>query len=82
MTVTFPANALRDTDGNESVASVESFTAAGPKISLLTASVDVTQLNALGYIDFYVEGSSGGAISPASLTDAEPEFIVSGAAAQ
>ncbi|MEN9556606.1 MAG: hypothetical protein RLZZ232_2892, partial [Planctomycetota bacterium] len=78
VSVSFPAGAFTDSDGNSSVASMESFTVAGPKITLLSKSMDVSALNAQGYMEFYVEGSSGGTIQDATLTDAAHEFSVSG----
>ncbi|MFN9036156.1 MAG: hypothetical protein ACK5YO_07660, partial [Planctomyces sp.] len=78
-----PGNAYQATVmGSWRIAAEESFTAAGPTLRLQTASADVTQLNAAGYVEFYVEGSSAGSIVHQSLIDEAPEFIVSGAAAQ
>ncbi|MFM7057153.1 MAG: hypothetical protein ACKO2P_09565, partial [Planctomycetota bacterium] len=81
VTVTYPLNAFADTEGNKSAANSESFIVAGPTITLLAKSADVAALNAQKYVDFYLEGSTAGAIVPESLTDIAPEFTVSGTAA-
>ncbi|MEI7700245.1 MAG: hypothetical protein WCK86_10635, partial [Planctomycetia bacterium] len=81
VTVTFPAGVFMDSDGNLSVASTETFTAAGPQISLLAKSADIAVLNSQGYVDFYVEGSSAGSVDESTLTDASSEFTISGSAA-
>ncbi|MFN5977050.1 MAG: hypothetical protein ACK48U_21595, partial [Planctomyces sp.] len=79
--VSFPAAAFTETDGNTSVASTASFTVAGPRIALVSKAADVMEINARGYLDFYVEASGSGSIADASLEDEAPEFTLSGTAA-
>ena len=77
--------AFSDTKGNTSAAATQSFVVAGPEADLLSplagASIDVIELNQQGYLEIRFTPSGTAAIDPASLTDAAPEFVLSGTAA-
>jgi hypothetical protein len=85
--VSFPAGAFADTDGNLNAPATPSFTvtvdASKPTAALSypldTQVVDIDVLNAKSYLD--VTFADAAAVNPATITDKEPEFTLSGAAA-
>jgi hypothetical protein len=50
-------------------------------INLLSSAADVGDLNSRGYVEFWVEGTRGSNIQPATMLDAAAEFMVTGEAA-
>ncbi|MCY2990036.1 MAG: hypothetical protein NTY19_19505, partial [Planctomycetota bacterium] len=83
--VRFVDDGFRDTKGNGSLAATQTFVSAGPEGDLLSplsgAAIDVVTLNQQRYIEVRFTPSGGVALDPASLTDADPEFELTGAAA-
>ncbi|MGV2339033.1 MAG UNVERIFIED_CONTAM: hypothetical protein LVR18_35135 [Planctomycetaceae bacterium] len=63
VTVTLPAGAFQDSDGNVSIAATESITVAGPTMRLMSAAADMAALNAAGYVDVVVAGSGAGPVT-------------------
>ncbi len=77
-------DAFRDTKDNANTAETQSFVVTGPEADLLTpqngASIDVLELNQLGYVEVRFVPSDDSAIDVASLTDAAAEFTLTGSA--
>ncbi|MCX7417908.1 MAG: hypothetical protein NT013_00005, partial [Planctomycetia bacterium] len=75
--------AFTDSQGNVNTEKNFSFTVTGPEMVLRNpvagSRIDVLKLNQQGYLEVFVATSAGVAIDEASLTDAAPEFTLSGA---
>ncbi|MFO0878227.1 MAG: hypothetical protein U0840_12825 [Gemmataceae bacterium] len=83
--VTLLDGAWTDSQGNVSGARSFAFTVTGPEVRLRDpadgTTVAVAELNQRGYLEVYFTPSGGVAVDPVSLTDAAPEFVLSGAGA-
>ncbi len=85
VSVQLAAGAFSDSAGNSNPENTFSFTVTGPEITLRTpangTSLRLSDLNRLGYLEVYIAPSGEVALDEASLTDADPEFVLSGAGA-
>ena len=87
VTVNFAAGSFADTAGHLSAAAAPSFTVsvdtskptASPYYPSSAGSIDIDILNDFGYL--YVRFADGVALNPATITDAAPEFTLSGTGA-
>ena len=88
--VEFVADSFADLAGNLNVVEIESFTVDVMDFIPPTAdladptngvTIDSSVLNSRGYIDVVFTDTGGSALDPASITDADAEFTLTGAAA-
>ena len=83
VTATVPTGVFVDSSGESNPESVSSFAVTGPEMTLRNpadgTTLTLAELNRLGYLEVYVTPSGTAAIDESSLTDAAPEFNLSGA---
>ncbi len=82
----FTAGSFADNQGNGDVAATKNFTVHAPPTAALSNPADgataaVTQLNNRGYIDVAFSALGAAGLNANSITDADPEFTLTGAAA-
>src|SRR5262249_36804722 len=83
VTVTFNPGTFTDSNNYSNAAATEVFTVQGPTATLAgpdaNAVASPTTLNSEGYLDVPFSVPAGKTIDPATVTDAEAEFTLSGA---